>query len=123
MKRIIPLFIVMLAFGLSANAQDKKAAAKPAVNQEKAVSKEASFDNAGIKDVEALSQLVKLSADQKVTLKSLFTEKHRMYAQNISEERKTILAKNIEAKLKSVLEPAQLTKLKGNTQLLNSLTH
>lgn len=125
MKRIIALFVVMLAFGLNANAQQKKAtAATPATKQTEAnLSRQAAIDQAAIKDVNTLSEFVKLTADQKVSLKGLFADKHLHYAQNLSDERKSVLAENIEVKLKSILEPAQLSKLEGNAQLLNALTH
>lgn len=122
MKRIIALFVVMLAFGLTANAQQKKATAAPATNQE-ALNKQASYSDAAVKDIATLSEYVKLTADQKVTLKSLFTEKHSYYGQNLSNERKAVVAENIEMKLKSILEPAQLSKIEGNAQLMNILTH
>jgi len=122
MKRIIALFVVMLAFGFSANAQEKKAVA-PAAKQVTA-NKDAAYSEAAIKDVATLSEYVKLTADQKVTLKSLFQEKHQTNGNNkLSAERKAILAESIEAKLKSTLEPAQLAKIQGNTQLMNVLTH
>jgi hypothetical protein len=122
MKRIIALFVVMLAFGLTANAQQKKATAAPATNQE-TLNKQASYSDAAVKDIATLSEYVKLTADQKVTLKSLFTEKHSYYGQNLSNERKAVVAENIEMKLKSILEPAQLSKIEGNAQLINILTH
>lgn len=124
MKRIIALFVVMLAFGLNANAQQKKATAAPATATSQAnQSKQAAIDQAAIKDVTTLSDYIKLTADQKVKLKSLFAEKHLHYSQNISDERKAIVADNIEVKLKSVLTPEQLTKVEGNSQLMNVLTH
>ena len=125
MKRIIALFVVMLAFGLNANAQQKKAtAAAPAATANQAnLNKQVAIDQAALKDVTTLSDYVKLTADQKVTLKSLFAEKHLHTSQNLSDERKAILAQNIEVKLKSVLTPEQLSKVEGNAQLMNVLTH
>ena len=121
MKRIIALFVVMLAFGLNANAQQKKAPA--ATNQQALNTTEAAYSTAADKDIATLSQHVKLTSDQKVTLHSLFTEKHRYFGQNLSNERKAVVAENIEMKLKSTLEPAQLAKIEGNAQLMNILTH
>lgn len=124
MKRIIALFVVMLAFGLNANAQQKNAApAKAPVANQEAVNKKAAYSDAAIKDIATLSEYVKLTSDQKVKLKSLFEDKHVLYAQNLSNERKAILADNIEMQLKSTLEPAQVAKIEGNTQLMNVLTH
>jgi hypothetical protein len=124
MKRIIALFVVMLAFGLNANAQQKKATAAPAATNQQALNTtEAAYSTAADKDIATLSQYVKLTSDQKVTLHSLFTEKHRYFGQNLSNERKAVVAENIEMKLKSTLEPAQLAKIEGNAQLMNILTH
>jgi nitrogen-specific signal transduction histidine kinase len=125
MKRIIALFVVMLAFGLNANAQQKKAAAATSQTaaQQANLTKQAAYSDAAIKDIETLSQFVKLTADQKVKLKSLFEQKHVDYAQNLSAERKVILADFVETQMKSYLDPAQLTKIEGNTQLMNILTH
>lgn len=120
MKRIIALFVIMLAFGLNANAQQRKAAT-PATNQVN-TSKDAAFSEAAIKDVATLSEYVKLTADQKVNLKSLFEYKHRTKAENLSAERKAIVAETIEARLKASLEPAQVAKIEGNTQLMDILT-
>lgn len=123
MKKIVALFVVMLAFGLNANAQQKKAVAtKPAANQE-ALSKKAAFSEAAIKDVNTLSEFVKLNADQKVKLKGLFEQKHMDLAQDLSSERKAVLADYVEAQMKSYLEPAQVAKVEGNAQLMNILTH
>lgn|SRR5690242_9722969 len=124
MKRIIALFVVMLAFGLNANAQQKKATTAPATATNQAnLNKQAAINEAAIKDVTTLSDYVKLTADQKVTLKSLFAEKHLHNSQNLSDERKAVLAESIEVKLKSVLTPEQLSKVEGNAQLMNVLTH
>lgn len=123
MKRIIALFVVMLAFGLNANAQQKKAATTQTATQQANLTKQAAYSDAAIKDVATLSEFVKLTADQKVKLKSLFEQKHVDYAQNLSAERKVILADFVETQMKSYLDPAQLTKIEGNTQLMNILTH
>ncbi|PZR18970.1 MAG: hypothetical protein DI539_15610 [Flavobacterium psychrophilum] len=123
MKRIIALFVVMLAFGLNANAQQKKAVAtRPAANTE-ALSKQAAFSDAAFKDVNTLSEFVKLTPDQKVKLKSLFEQKHKDFAQNLSDERKAVLSDYVEAQMKSYLDPSQISKIEGNTQLMNILTH
>lgn len=125
MKRIIALFVVMLAFGLNANAQQKKAAtATPQTAAQQAnLSKQAVYSDAAVKDIATLSEFVKLTADQKVKLKSLFQQKHQDYAQNLSAERKAVLADYVEAQMKSYLDPAQVAKIEGNAQLLNTLTH
>lgn len=124
MKRIIALFVVMLAFGLNANAQQKKTTtAAPATATAQAnTDKAAAFSASADKDIATLSEYVKLTNDQKLALKSLFEYKHRSFADNLSDERKAILSDNIAMKLKSTLEPAQVSKIEGNTQLMNILT-
>lgn len=119
MKRIIALLVVMLAFGLNANAQQKKASATT-TNQVKATN-EVSYSDAANKDITMLSEYVKLTSDQKVNLKSLFEYKHRMKADNLSAERNAIISQSIESKLKSTLQPDQVAKIEGNTQLMNML--
>jgi len=121
MKRIIALFVVMLAFGLNATAQQKKAAT--ATTTQANTAKNAAINEAAKKDIATLSEYVKLTADQKLALTSLFEYKHRNFADNISDERKAILADNVAMKIKSSLEPAQVAKIEGNTQLMTILTH
>lgn len=124
MKKIIALFVVMLAFGLNANAQKRAAAVTPAPAQKsELVAKKAAYSEAAIKDVNTLSGYVKLTAEQKVNLKSVFENKHSMLAQNLSAERKAVIAQNVEARLKSTLEPEQLSKIEGNAELMKTLTH
>lgn len=123
MKKIITLFAIMLAFGVNANAQQKKAAsANPAAatNQVKA-EKKANFSEAALKDIATLSDYVKVTPQQEVALKSLFEAKHTMYANDLSEERKTILVKNLESKLSSILGDDSFAKIQSNTQLMNVL--
>ena len=124
MKKIIALFVVMLAFGLNANAQKKATtvAAAPAQKSEM-VAKRAAFSEAAIKDVNTLAGYIKLTADQKVNLKSVFENKHSMLSQNLSAERKAVIAQNVEARLKSTLEPEQLSKIEGNAELMKTLTN
>lgn len=124
MKKIITLFVIMLAFGVNANAQQKKAeTANPAAAANKVkAEKRASFSEAALKDVATLSDYVKVTPQQEAALKTLFEYKHDTYSQNISEERKAILATNIEAKISSILGDDLFAKIKGNTQLMNVLT-
>lgn len=124
MKKIITLFVIMLAFGVTANAQQKKAAAAAAtaaVNKVNA-EKKAGFTEAALKDVSTLSDYVKVTPQQELGLKQLFEYKHQTYAQNISEERKVILAENIKGKINSILGDDLFAKIEGNTQLMNVLT-
>ncbi|MNK01445.1 hypothetical protein D3C87_192450 [compost metagenome] len=121
MKKTIALLVVMLAFGLNANAQQKNTTTPVAVNKVDPA-KNAAFHEAALKDIKTLSEYIKLTPQQEVGLKSLFENKHRMYAQNIGDERKAILAKNTGNKLKSSLTPEQYAKIANNTELLKVLT-
>lgn len=124
MKKITALFVVMLAFGLNANAQQKKTAtAAPAKTQQtETVNKQAALHDAAVKDVATLSDYVKLTADQKAKLKAVFQEKHSVYSQNLSDERKATVSQVVEAQLKSTLTPEQMSKIEGNAQLMKVLT-
>jgi hypothetical protein len=126
MKKIIALFVIMLAFGVNANAQQKKATtarAPQAVTANKVdTEKEAALEKAALKDVKTLSEYVTLTPQQQVTFTSLFKFKHRSYGDNLSQERYDIITKNIEAKINSTLTPDQLSKVQGNAQLMKVLT-
>ena len=122
MKKIIALFVMMLACGVTANAQQKDAAA-PKTPGKEAVAQQAAFEDAAIKDLNALSQLISLTNEQKVNIKSLFVYKHSKKAENISDERKKVLLNGVEAKLKSSLTKDQLAKLEQSPKLIETLTH
>ncbi|AWH85184.1 hypothetical protein HYN59_08630 [Flavobacterium album] len=122
MKKIIALFVIMLAFGATANAQQKKAAAQTATQQP--ADADAAVNQAAAKDMGLLSETVKLTDDQNKNLKRLFQTKHKMLATpNLTEERKGVIYQNIETKLKSVLDADQIAKLDSNPELLKKLTH
>jgi uncharacterized protein YdeI (BOF family) len=122
MKKIITLFIIMLAFGYTANAQQKKAVAPVAATQNQQNNDDAATKAAA--DIAALDELVKLTPDQKVTFKGLFEHKHRNLAiPNFSQERKDILAEQIDMKIKATVTPEQLAKLEKNPRLMKRLIH
>jgi len=110
---------MLLAFGATANAQ-QKSAEKTAKQAEYAKAK-TGFNEAATKDVATLSEFVKLTSEQKVKLQSIFAEKHNLHAQNLSDQRKSIAKQSIEASFKSTLTPDQLSKVEGNTQLMQTL--
>lgn len=120
MKKIIALFVIMLAFSFNASAQQKKAAVattqQPQVNQ-------ADVKKYADKDMKMLHELVSLTNDQKKGFQTLFERKHSMLLQhpNFSQERKTILAESIETKLKSAMTPDQVAKLENNPKVLEAL--
>lgn len=131
MKKIIALFVIMLAFGVNANAQQKKAKAAPAqatpAKTAPEQTKQKSYDveavrKAAAKDLELMSSNLALTEEQKGIYKQLFETKHRQLTdKNLSQERKAVLAQNIETKLKSMLDADQIAKLDSNPELLKAL--
>lgn len=122
MKKIIAILVVMLAFGLNANAQQKTAAASK--QQEKA-SIEAEVKSAALKDVEMMSKAITLSEQKRSDFTGLFETKHRYLKENpnFSQERKDALAKSIDAKIRASLDPDQVAKLEKQPGLMKKLTH
>lgn len=123
MKKIIALFVIMLACSFSANAQQKKATPAVTTSQQTAAQVNSNAEKAAMKDMQMLNEFVKLTDAQSSRLKGLFLEKHRQLAQQLSDERKTVLAQAIETKLKAALTPDQIAKLEDNAKLMNMLTH
>lgn len=119
MKKIIALFAMLLAFGYTANAQQKKATTP--VKQVRVDN--TALEKAAMDDLTSLSKFIDLSGDQKTALQPLFLLKHREKTNDLSQERKDILAQNIEAKLKGSLTPAQVSKLDNNPELMQKLIY
>lgn len=112
---------MMLAFGYTANAQQRKATAPV---QQQANVDEAAIKTAGKKDVKALSEFIELTSDQKSAFQGLFEYKHRVLAdKSLSQERKDILAEQIKMKIEATVSPDQVGKLDENPKLMNILTH
>ena len=122
MKKIIALFVIMLACSFSANAQQKNAS-PAATTQQTAAQINSNAEKAAMKDMQALNEFVQLTDAQSSRLKGLFLEKHKQLAQQLSDERKTVLAQAIETKLKAALTPDQIAKLEDNAKLMTMLTH
>lgn len=123
MKKIIALFVIMLGLSFTANAQQKKNVAKPAVTGTNAgTPKEAAIQEAAIADTKALNDFIPLSDADKQNFKGLFEYKYRILSENLSEERKKNLAETIEAKINATLSPEQATKLSQNPKLFKQLT-
>jgi hypothetical protein len=134
MKKIIALCVLALAFGVNANAQQKKTAApakptttvptaKATVAPAKPVSNEIT-QKAGA-DLNELNNLVVLSKAQIEQLKPVFAYKYQTYADvpSLSKDRKDVLAQGIESKIKAALTPDQVAKLETNPGLIQKLTH
>lgn len=123
MKKIIALFVIMLACSFSANAQQKKATPATTNSKQAAVEVNSNAEKGALNDMQALTQFVQLTDAQASRLKGLFLEKHKQLAQQLSDERKAVLAEAVETKLKAALTPEQVAKLEDNTKLMNMLTH
>lgn len=125
MKKIVFLFSIMLACGLTANAQQKKAAAKPAKQevQQTAATTEASrkIAEAAAKDVTALGKVISFTGTQRQDFMGLFEHKHRNLAENLSDERKKVLLQSIEAKINATLTPDQNAKLAKSPETMKML--
>lgn len=117
MKKIIALFVFMLAFGLSANAQQK------APKQDAKTSMEQKLKDAAAKDVAILMEVVELDAQDKESFFSLFVHKHRALQENLSDERKTELTRVMKAKIEATLDADQKAKLAQSPATLEKLIH
>lgn len=105
MKKIITLFVFMLALSFNANAQEDKSAR-----------------DLGKEDAYALTEYLQISGPIVTDLANLFTEKHEiLLIDGISEERKQILSEVIENKLAATLDASQLAKLKADETLYKKL--
>lgn len=123
MKKIIAIAALMLGFGFTAQAQQKKAetAPKAAVSQQTA-----NIGKLATADVETLNKAVRLTADEKKIFQELFTTKHTYLTDpgtSGSEERKGIIYKTIDAKLRATLSADKMAKLDADPALLKKLTH
>lgn len=118
MKKIIAIVVIMLAFGLNANAQQKAT-----TTQKASVEKQDAVKQAAAKDVEALGKVIKYEGTQEKDFMGLFEYKHNLLKENLSAERKDILSKTIEAKIKATLTSAQYEKAAAATGLMKQLTN
>ncbi|MEE1899241.1 hypothetical protein GN157_01515 [Flavobacterium rakeshii] len=119
MKKIIALFVVMLAFGLNANAQKKAPS-----NQVVAAQNQESYKVSAEKDLKALKEVVELQEGQEKAFRNLFKHKHEILSiKDLSQERKDVLAQSVESKISSTLTPEQNKKLAAAPGLLKVLSH
>lgn len=105
MKKIFAILTLLLAFSISANAQET------APNPNKAA-------NA---DLAKLTQFIPLGETSKKNLVDAFYNKNKALTQQLTAEDKIIVKTQIENELSSNLSPEQLQKLKGNTKLYEAL--
>ena len=105
MKKVLSIIAFMFVVSISANAQTQDP------------------KQAGATDAKNLSEFVVLKQDQQEKLAMYFATKHDAYqVPNLSDGRKAAMGDYIMTNLTAILTPAQLTKLKSNPTLLNSLT-
>jgi len=122
MKKIIALFVLMLAFGLNANAQQKKAAQATATTTAQTPAQQ-KVKQLAAKDVALMMEVIELNAQDQQNFMGLFERKHNYLMQNLSEERKTILANETKAKIEATLNADQNAKLAQTPGLMQKLTH
>jgi len=107
MKKLAAIFTFLLAFSLSANAQQSGMSA----------------DEAAKKDVSELHQVVTLTDSQQQNLVPLFKMKHEtMQDATISAERKKEMSRAVASKISSTIDDKQQEKLNSNPELLERLT-
>lgn len=125
MKKIIALFVFMLAFGLTANAQQKKAATASAAATTVVKADAEAIKKAAVKDVAAMKEVIELNAQDQQSMLGLMEYKHRNLQENpgFSAERKAALSQTIEAKLRATLNTDQMEKLSKMPDLMKRLTN
>lgn len=121
MKKIIALLVVTLAFGFGANAQ-QKSDVRPVQTSQLDASKQEKIKQAAIADATELGKVVTFKGTEKETYTQLFETKHRMYAQDLTEERKAYVASIIEKKLSAGLSADDLKKVNNTPGLMKRLT-
>ena len=118
MKKLIAVLTLLFAFTITANAQNKKAAAAP-VAQEKV-----SSDAAAKKDVAALIAKVTISESLKNDMYTLMVMKHDALSNpKLTADQKEEVAQKFSRKLLSALTPEQRTQVEADSALLNQLSH
>lgn len=109
MKKIIASLIVLVAFSINANAQDKNA--------------KSSYD-LGKKQAAELTDFLGLDQVQNENFIRLFEQKITILEdKNMSVERKVEFSRVIEAKIRATLDQNQMDRLEKNTELFEKLLH
>ncbi|RZJ73552.1 hypothetical protein [Flavobacterium sp.] len=108
MKKIIAVFAFMLAFTVSAQAQDKKT----------------SPQSKGRQEAVELVDYLKLTSTDLENFTRLFQSKHEMLADpNVSAGKKKEISVIMEKKIEGSIDGNQLQKLQANKELWAKLTH
>jgi len=106
MKKIISVFVFLFVCTISLNAQEKNTdAIKVKAKNELA----------------QLAKVVQLDNETAINIGNLLESKHKLLAENLSEDRKAIVAKEISLKLKGILTPEQLQAVEAKPELMKKL--
>ncbi|HEX8562537.1 MAG TPA: hypothetical protein VF676_06105 [Flavobacterium sp.] len=106
MKKLAAIFTFLLAFTISAHAQD----AKP------------SADEAAKKDTAELAEYLGLTQDQQVNFIALFKHKYKVLNDaTIPQERKDEMSRMVAVKINASIDENQKQKLAKNPELLEKL--
>ncbi|WP_338409111.1 hypothetical protein [uncultured Flavobacterium sp.] len=105
MKKIISLFVFIIALSFNANAQE--------VISAEVLAKQDAYE---------LAQYLEINGTIVTDLQSLFKMKHEtLLTEGISEERIQVLSEMIEHKLAATLNASQIEKLKADPELYKKL--
>lgn len=119
MKKILIAFAVTFTLGLTAQAQQKPAKVQSGMLDNKT---QETVKQAALSDLAALEKAVTFTGTQKDDFRKLFEHKHRMYLQELSDERKQRVAHTIEMKIKASLSPENIQKIENTAGLMQTLT-
>ena len=109
MKKIIGVLVLLVAFTINANAQDKN---------------ESSAYDLGKRQAAELSKFLGLNKDVSEALSNLFEQKITVNQdKNMSEERKVEFSRVVEAKIRATLDQDQMEKLEKNKALYEKIIH
>lgn len=118
MKKLIAVVTLMLAFTVSAQGQNKNAAAAAAGIEQ------VPSDKAAKNDVSALVAKITISESLKKDMYTLMVMKHDALADpKLSAANKESISKKFEHKIMAGLSPEQREKLSADSALLQQLTH
>ena len=106
MKKIVALLTMLLAFTISANAQEAKSSSAESAKR----------------DVQLASEALGLKSNQQEDFFRLFEKKHDVLLNpNLSADRKSEMSRIVGLKIKASLSEEQLAKLEANPELLKKL--
>ena len=105
MKKFVALFAFLVAFSISANAQDQK-----------------TIDIAAKKDVSSLTEYLGLDETTQENFFKLFQMKHEILTDaSLTQERKDEMSRQVGLKVMATLSSAQMAKLDANPDLLQAV--